>query len=246
VKLALDRVGHAFLGRTVLDEVSLALDARETVAIVGPSGCGKTTLLAIAAGLFDPLRGSVRRLYDRHAVVFQEPRLLPWRTARDNIGYGLEVRGARRRDRHAVAERLAAAVALAPEDLDKFPVELSGGMRQRVAFARALAIDPDVVFFDEPFTALDVGLRRSLQDLVIASGRERGYAALFVTHDLLEAVRVAHRVAVMARRDGRLAGTRAVAGAPGERDDRTVWQTAEAWRQDDPLFAHVFDLEDRA
>ncbi|MCZ7566290.1 MAG: ATP-binding cassette domain-containing protein [Burkholderiales bacterium] len=246
MRLALERVGHAFLGRTVLDDVSLALDAHETVAIVGPSGCGKTTLLAIAAGLFDPLSGGVRRAYARHAAVFQEPRLLPWRTARENIGYGLEVRGVRRRARHAIAERLAEAVALAPEDLDKFPVELSGGMRQRVAFARALAIDPEVVFFDEPFTALDVGLRRALQDLVIGSARERGYAALFVTHDLLEAVRVAHRVIVMAHRGGRLAGMRTVADAPGWRDERTIWQTAEAWRTGDPLFAHVFGVEERA
>jgi NitT/TauT family transport system ATP-binding protein len=245
MRLVLDAVGHAFLGRTVLDGLSLTLDATETVALVGPSGCGKSTLLAIAAGLIDPLRGRVRRGYAGHAAVFQEPRLLPWRTARDNIAYGLELRGAGRRDRHDVAARLALAVSLAPEDLDKFPVELSGGMRQRVAIARALAIDPEVVYFDEPFTALDVGLRRALQDLVVDSARGRGFASLFVTHDLFEAVRIAHRVLVFAQRGGRIAGERAPPGLPGDRDDRLVWETTERWRTEDPLFAHVFDTEER-
>ncbi len=246
MRLALSAVGHAFLGRTVLEDICLTLHEAETVAVVGPSGCGKSTLLGIAAGLIDPLRGRVLRSYVRHAVVFQEPRLLPWRTARDNIAYGLETRGVARTARHAVAAGLADAVALDHDDLDKYPVELSGGMRQRVAFARALAIDPEVVYFDEPFTALDVGLRRALQDLVIASARTRGFASLFVTHDLFEAVRIAHRVLVVADRGGTLAGERAPPGVPGTRDDRLVWETTEQWRTADPLFAHVFDATERA
>lgn len=246
MRLELDAVGHAFLGRTVLEAVTLVLREAETVAVVGPSGCGKSTLLGIAAGIIEPLRGRVSRSYTRHAVVFQEPRLLPWRTARDNIAYGLEMRNVARAARHAVAEDLAVAVALDRDDLDKYPVELSGGMRQRVAFARALAIDPEVVYFDEPFTALDVGLRRALQDLVIASARDRGFASLFVTHDLVEAVRIAHRVLVIADRGGTLAGERTPPGVPGMRDDRSVWETAEQWRTADPLFAHVFDTGERA
>lgn len=245
MRLHMHGVGHAFLGRTVLDGVSLTLRAAETVAVVGPSGCGKSTLLGIAAGLLDPLRGRVHRAYARHAVVFQEPRLLPWRTARDNIAYGLETRGAARATRRAIAEELADAVALDREDLDKYTVELSGGMRQRVAFARALAIDPEVVYFDEPFTALDVGLRRTLQDLVVASARDRGFASLFVTHDLFEAVRIAHRVLVVAHRGGTIAGERVPPQLPGTRDDRLVWETTERWRTEDPLFAHVFDTEER-
>jgi NitT/TauT family transport system ATP-binding protein len=245
MKLALRGIGHAFMGRTVLDEVDLALEPAETVAVVGPSGCGKSTLLAIACGLIEPLRGRVERRYARHAAVFQEPRLLPWRTARDNIGYGLALAGARRTARHAAAERLAAAVSLAPEDLDKFPAALSGGMRQRVAFARALAMEPDVMFFDEPFTALDAGLRRALQDLVVGAARDHAFASLFVTHDLLEAVRIAHRVVVLAHAGGRIAGARVPPGEPGSRSERTVWETAERWRTEDPLFAHVFDIEER-
>src|SRR5690606_3893874 len=145
MRLALDGLGHAFLGRTVFEQFHLTLGDGEIVALLGPSGCGKTTVLQIAAGLIEPLRGRVRRAYRRHAVVFQEPRLLPWMTARDNIAYGLRVAGADRARRDAAVERRAQEVGLDACDLDKYPVELSGGMRQRAAVARALAVDPDVV-----------------------------------------------------------------------------------------------------
>ena len=240
MKLALERVGHAFLGRTVFEDVDLTLEAGEVVALLGPSGCGKTTILQIAAGLIEPTRGRVRRAYARHAVVFQEPRLLPWLTTRENIAYGLRVAGMPRRERERAALACAREVGLPPDALDKYPVELSGGMRQRAAVARALAVRPDVVFFDEPFTAVDVGLKRALQDLVVTvSARER-LSALFVTHDLSEAVRVAHRLVVLSARDGRVVDERRVAGRPGERSDRFVFETVESWARD-PAFAELFD-----
>jgi NitT/TauT family transport system ATP-binding protein len=240
MKLALEGIGHAFLGRAVFERIDLSLDAGEVVALIGPSGCGKTTVLQIAAGLIDPLRGRVRRTYRRHAVVFQEPRLLPWITARDNIAYGLLASGMKRRLRVGVAERRASEVGLHALDLDKYPVELSGGMRQRAAVARALAVDPDVVFFDEPFTAVDVGLKRVLQDMVIeATARER-FSALFVTHDLSEAVRVAHRLVVLSGNGGGLIADRQIEGVPGKRSDREVFEMVEAWSHD-PLFRELFD-----
>lgn len=244
-KLALDRVGHAWLGRTVFEDFDLALADGEVVALVGPSGCGKTTILQIAAGLIEPLRGRVRRHYRRHAVVFQEPRLLPWLTTRDNIAYGLKIAGVGRAARHAVAQARALDVGLAPGDLDKYPVELSGGMRQRAAVARALAVEPDVIFFDEPFTAVDVGLKRVLQDLVIAAARRSRFSAIFVTHDLSEAVRVAHRLIVLSGADGRVLDRRAIAGEPGARDSRTIFDTVESWSAD-PVFAELFDADLRA
>jgi len=240
MRLELDRIGHAFLGRAVFEDLSLSLDESEVVALVGPSGCGKTTVLQIAAGLIDQLRGRVRRSYQRHAVVFQEPRLLPWMTARDNIAYGLAASGAGRAARHAVAERRAAEVGLHPRDLDKYPAELSGGMRQRVAVARALAVDPEVVFFDEPFTAVDVGLRRVLQDLVIEATARDGFSALFVTHDLSEAIRVANRVVVLSGRQEGILAERRLEGPPGSRDDRAVFELVQDWMQD-PAFADLFD-----
>lgn len=240
MRLALHRVGHAFLGRTVLEDASLVLAPGEIVALVGPSGCGKTTLLQIAAGLIEPLKGRVRRHYRRHAVVFQEPRLLPWFNARDNIAYGLASLGIPLRRRREVACARALDVGLEPADLDKYPSELSGGMRQRVAVARALAVEPEVVYFDEPFTAVDVGLKRVLQDLVVAMARECGFSGLFVTHDLAEAVRTADRLAILSSRRRGVVEVRAVPGRPGGRDNRTVFETVEGWSRE-PVFSELVD-----
>ncbi len=242
MKLALQGVGHSFLGRPVFENFDLALAEGEVVALIGPSGCGKTTVLQIAAGLIDPLRGRVGRAYRRHAVVFQEPRLLPWMTARDNIAYGLRAVGATAGERVTAAQQRGREVGLHPNDLDKFPAELSGGMRQRVAVARALAVNPDVVFFDEPFTAVDVGLKRTLQQLVIdAAARER-FSALFVTHDLAEAVRVADRLIVMSGHAEESAAGRIIEGRPGERSDRAIFEIVETWSRD-PAFRVLFDGE---
>jgi len=242
MKLTLDGVGHAFLGRAVFESIDLSLAEGEVVALIGPSGCGKTTLLQIAAGLLEPLRGRVRRTYRRHAVVFQEPRLLPWMTARDNIAYGLRAAGAGKKSRAETAERRGAEVGLQAGDLDKYPAELSGGMRQRTAVARAFAVDPDVVFFDEPFTAVDVGLKRALQNLVIEAAARDHFSALFVTHDLAEAVRVAHRLVVLSNRTRGVVANRVIAGAPGTRSDRTIFETIEEWARD-PVFCELFDNE---
>jgi len=237
VRLELDGIGHAYLGRTVIERLDLALAPGEVVALAGPSGCGKTTVLQIAAGLVEPLRGRARRACARHAVVFQEPRLLPWMTAVENIGYGLRVAG---RPWQEAAARRAAEVGLAPGDLTKYPAELSGGMRQRAAVARALAVDPELVFLDEPFSAVDVGLRRDMQDLLIAAVAREGFSALFVTHDLWEAARIADRLLLLsARGGGREVADRAIPGRPGGRSDRAVFDLVEAWSEQ-PEFAELF------
>ncbi len=243
--LALQRVGHSYFGRRVLEQVDLQVERGEIVALVGPSGCGKSTLVHIAAGIFEPSRGSVRRDYARHAMVFQEPRLLPWANARDNIAYPLRIAGVGHSERRARAEAAAARVAFDAADLDKYPVELSGGMRQRVAIARALAVEPDFVYFDEPFTALDVALKRRMQDLVVEAAAAAHFAALFVTHDLMEAARIAHRVLVLDAAGAGISGARQLAGAPGERDERAVFDTVQQFLLEDPLFRHVHDVDER-
>ena len=243
--LLLSGIGHAYLGRTVLDGVDLTVSAGEIVALVGPSGCGKSTLVHIAAGIIEPLRGRVFARYARHGMVFQEPRLMPWATARENIAYPLRIAGSGRKVRQARAVAAAQRVSLDETDLEKFPVELSGGMRQRVAIARALVRDPDFVFFDEPFTALDVALRRRMQDLVIAAAGEAGFAALFVTHDLFEAARIAHRIVVMDPHGWGITGERAIPDVPGRRSDRDVFEQVACYLSEDPLFRHVNDVDER-
>lgn len=243
--LQLDQIGHAFFGRTVLDRVELAIAPREIVALVGPSGCGKSTLLHIALGLIEPLRGRVRRDYRRHGVVFQDARLLPWANARDNIAYPLRAAGGDRHARRGRAETAARQVAFAADDLDKFPIELSGGMRQRVAIARALAVEPDFLYLDEPFTALDVALKRRMQDLVIEAAQTASFAALFVTHDLLEAARIAHRIAVLDACGDSVAGVRTLPGAPGSRDARALFELTQHFECEDPLFRHIHDVDER-
>lgn len=243
--LSLSRVGHAYFGRTVLDRIDLVIAAGEIVALVGPSGCGKSTLVHIAAGVVEPLRGTVSRDYRRHGMVFQEPRLLPWATARDNIAYPLRLSGMGRRQRRALAEAAAERVAFDAADLEKYPVELSGGMRQRVAIARALAVEPDFIYFDEPFTALDAALKRRMQDLVIEAARVTRFSALFVTHDLFEAARIAHRILVLDMAGNGIAGERILPGEPCRREDEDVFARVQSFLRRDPLFRHIHDVDER-
>ncbi|MBL8847711.1 MAG: ATP-binding cassette domain-containing protein [Hyphomicrobium zavarzinii] len=243
--LALEGVSHAYFGRTVLDRVKLDVPDGEIVSLVGPSGCGKSTLVHIAAGLIEPQRGRVANGYRRHGMIFQEHRLLPWATAEDNIAYPLRLAGVRCDARRALARAAADLVHLDRRDLEKYPVELSGGMRQRAAIARALVVEPDFVFFDEPFTALDVALKRQMQDLVIAAARQARFAGLFVTHDLAEAVRVSDRIVVLDERVRGVAGERFLSRPQGARDDAFVFATVQTFLNEDPLFAHIHDTNER-
>jgi NitT/TauT family transport system ATP-binding protein len=243
--LTLSGVSHAYFGRTILDRVKLDVFAGQLVALVGPSGCGKSTLVHIAAGLIEPQRGRVVNGYRRHGMIFQEPRLLPWATVEDNIAYPLRISGAPKRERRERARHAASVVSLDPRDLDKYPIELSGGMRQRTAIARALVFEPDFVFFDEPFTALDVALKRRMQDLVIASATQSQFAGLFVTHDLAEAVRVADRIVVLDERVRGISGERFVPLDRDRRDDASVFATVQCYLKDDPLFSHIHDTDER-
>ena len=243
--LMLSGIGHSYFGRTVLDEVDLSVGAGEVVALVGPSGCGKSTLVHIAADVMEPRRGAIARNYRRHGMVFQGPRLLPWATALDNIAYPLRISGVGRAERTRKARAAAARVAFDAADLGKYPVELSGGMQQRVAIARALVVEPDFVFFDEPFTALDAALKRRMQDLVIDASRASHFAALFVTHDLMEAARIAHRILVLDVAGRGVAGERRLAGEPGEREDHAVFEQVQTFLHRDRLFRHIHDVDER-
>ena len=188
----------------ILAGIDLKVRAGELVVLLGPSGCGKTSLLRIAAGMAQPASGRGENGFSRVAMVFQDPRLLPWADARDNAAFGLKAAGVARAERRAVAAAILMRLGFCAADLGKRPAQLSGGMLQRVAIARAFALAPDLVLMDEPFSALDVGLRQDLQALLRAEVEEAGAAVLFVTHDVTEAVRLADRIVVFSPRPARV------------------------------------------
>ena len=212
VTLEVDEVGKDFL-IPVIDRVSFSAEAGDFVCLLGPNGCGKTTLLRIIGGLETPTRGSVRLGgqpvvgTDRHerrvGMVFQEDRLLPWTTVSGNVELVLEPRGLAARERRAVADRYLRLVGLAGFEA-YYPGRVSGGMRQRAAIARALAVEPDILLMDEPFGALDAQNRRIMQKEVRRIWRETGRTIVFVTHSIEEAVEIGTVLVMLSARPARV------------------------------------------
>jgi len=213
-KISLRRVGKVFAGRgvevTALSDISVDVHSGQFLVLVGPSGCGKSTLLDLLAGLSQPTSGEV--LLDGRpvtgpgldrGVVFQQYALFPWRTAQANVEFGLEGKGIPRRARRDQARQFLDLVGLSGF-ADRYPHELSGGMKQRVAIARSLAFDPDVLLMDEPFAALDAQTRDGLQDELLRIWERTGKTIVFITHGIDEAVYLGQRVAVMTSRPGRI------------------------------------------
>jgi len=209
----------AFAGHTVLQDVHLLLAEGEVVSLLGPSGCGKSTLLRIVAGLERDYSGQALRGEGEVAFVFQEPRLMPWLTVAENIGFADD----RAYDRPRVAQ-LIREVGL--EGFEQaLPKQLSGGMAQRVAIARGLYSRPRVLLLDEPFSAVDAFTRMKLQDLLLALAAHHGIALLLVTHDVDEALYLGDRVLVMGSRPGRVLETLEVPLArPRDRRDPLLAQ----------------------
>jgi ABC-type nitrate/sulfonate/bicarbonate transport system ATPase subunit len=188
-----------------LDHISLEIPANRFTALVGPSGCGKTTLLHLIAGLDTGFEGELARAtgVGRIAYMFQEPRLLPWLTAENNLALILESHGANRAEARATARRYLELVGLRGFE-QQFPAMLSGGMQQRVALARALAVDPEVMLMDEPFASLDALTARKLRAEVLRLFQELRRTVIFVTHNVTEAAYLADLVVVMGTRPGRV------------------------------------------
>ncbi|WP_194814866.1 ABC transporter ATP-binding protein [Nocardia sp. XZ_19_385] len=233
-KLAINRVSKQFPIRgtnetfTAIEEISLDVHAGEFLVLVGPSGSGKSTLLDLLGGLTKPSSGEI--LLDGapitgpgldRGIVFQQYALFPWRTARANIEFGLEAKGLRRKERRARAEEYLDLVGLTGFG-DRYPHELSGGMKQRVAIARSLAFDPELLLMDEPFAALDAQTRESLQDELLRIWRATGKTILFITHGIDEAVYLGQRVAVLTSRPGRV---KAVVDVDIDRDAEDIRST---------------------
>ncbi len=184
-----------------LRDVSLEVAEGEFVSIVGPSGCGKTTFLNAVDGLLPIKRGRIA-VNGRKAMVFQSPSLLPWRTVADNIVYGLELQGKRAApETKAKVQELIALVGLVGFERS-YPSELSGGMQQRVNLARALAVDPELLLLDEPFAALDAQTRELMQAELLRIWQQTRKTAIFITHQIDEAIYLSDRVVVFGARPG--------------------------------------------
>jgi NitT/TauT family transport system ATP-binding protein len=226
-----------------ISEVSFSVRDGEVVSLIGPSGCGKSTLLNIGSGLLAPSAGEAlvdgERVAGPNAHVafmLQKDLLLPWRTVAENVMFGVEIQGVAASERRRRAQALLEAFNLA-EFAGRYPYQLSGGMRQRVALARTLAVDPHVLLLDEPFSAVDAQTRMVLQRDLARTLQRAGKTALLITHDLIEAVTLSDRVLVMSPRPGRIIDEIAI--------DLPQRDNPLARRQDAKVHAYVARLMDR-
>lgn len=208
--IRLENISHSYDGFEVMRDLSLEIPSGQIVCIVGPSGCGKSTLLRFVGGLEKPLSGRVLQLGDPPAdclnpltYIFQDFALLPWRSVEGNISLVLEDHGIRGANASKIIKDVLARTKLT--DFAKaLPKQLSGGMKQRVAIARALAVNPAVMLMDEPLSALDSQTRELLMDDLVDLWTRQPFTAVYVTHNLAEAVRLGHRVVVLSRRPGQI------------------------------------------
>lgn len=208
--LRLEQASHAYGATEVLRDVTLDVPSGQIVCLVGPSGCGKSTLLRILGGLERPTEGRVLQLgtppkacLNPLTYVFQDFALLPWRTVQGNVSLVLEDHGLRAARTQAIIADVLARTRLT-DFAQALPRQLSGGMKQRVAIARALAVNPAVMLMDEPLSALDSQTRELLMDDLIALWSRQPFTAVYVTHNLAEAVRLGHRIVVLSRRPGQV------------------------------------------
>jgi len=214
-EIVVDSLSHTFgIGTaealTVLDGINLTFSSGSFTAIVGTSGCGKSTLLKMIAGLITPSEGrmtldgeSIKGTDRKRGMVFQQDAVFPWMTVSKNISYGPRLRGASKQEQLAIASKWADVVGLKGFE-DRWPRELSGGMRKRVDIGRVYANDPDVLLMDEPFGALDAQTKERMQTDLLAAWQQTRKTVIFVTHDLEEAIFLSDRVIVMSARPGRI------------------------------------------
>lgn len=194
--LTLKKLTADLMGETIIEDFDFSLNEGEVACLYGPSGCGKTTILRLIAGIIDEESGTIDNQFARTTYLFQEHRLLPWRTAWENIA--LVRKDTEQADIQAKIRTLLSQLDLDEDDWHKYPHELSGGMRQRVALGRALITEPQLLLMDEPFSALDFELKQSLQNLILSHVAERKMSIILVTHDRYEALRLATQIHILA------------------------------------------------
>lgn len=204
--ISLDTVSFKFPGQSkhalhAYKDISFTVEDGEFVSIVGPSGCGKSTLLRSILGLQKGATGNISRGYTKAAMVFQGAAIFPWLTVYENIAFGLEMEGKSKTDIQKIVEEKIHEVGLSGHE-DKYPKELSGGMKQRVGVARALAVSPDFLVMDEPFSSVDYFTAKKLKDDLLILFKKYDMAVLFVTHLIAEAIELSDRIIVLSKRPG--------------------------------------------
>ena len=224
-EISIRNLSHSFGPTQVLSDINLVVKQRKVVALVGPSGCGKTTLLKLCAGLLEVIDGRISNPFVSPAFMFQQANLLPWKNTLDNIALGLKANGVARLERCKRSAQIGRRLALDSTDMKKFPHELSGGMQQRVALARAMVTKPDLLLLDEPFSALDIGLKLELYQLLLLHTRELEATVLMITHDLMEAVRLCDTVYLMQTNPGQLTEKFELERPASDRSDAWVYET---------------------
>ena len=241
-RLEVKNLNHSFGFTQILKDINFTLKKGEVLSIVGPSGGGKTTLLHLCANLLDVEEGSVLNTFSSSSFAFQEARLLPWKNVIDNIALGLLAKGSKKTDAIKESKEIALRFGLEESDFEKFPKDLSGGMRQRVSFARALVVKPSLLFLDEPFSALDIGLKKELQGILVDMISNKEISILFITHDLMEAIRLSDEILLLKADPGHIVKKFSYDQPQIQRDDSFVYNESAKILQDAQII-DTFELE---
>ncbi|HRF57208.1 MAG TPA: ATP-binding cassette domain-containing protein [Campylobacterales bacterium] len=233
-KLEIKELNFYFGFTQILNNINFSLNMGEIVGIVGPSGGGKTTLLKLCGGLLDVAEGEINNDFRNSSYAFQDARLLPWKTTIENIMLPITAKTTHK-EAYQKACEIALKVGLCPKDFIKYPKDLSGGMKQRVNFARAFINTPELLFLDEPFSALDIGLKRELQDFVLQKCAENKTSVLFITHDLMEAIRLSDKILLLKSDPGEILKSYEIKEAKEKRDDEFVFTKTREFLADNDV-----------